>query len=70
MEKAWLEKTFTQSWYNRLKHYLETEEFKQLGNKIGVARKTAPIYPKSSDVFRCFSETPFGEVRVVILGQD
>lgn len=70
MEKAWLEKTFTQSWYNRLKHYLETEEFKQLGNKIGVARKTAPIYPKSSDVFKALQLCSFGDVKVVILGQD
>jgi uracil-DNA glycosylase len=70
MEKQWLIQTFTQNWYNRLNHYLETKEFEQLGNKIGVARKTTPIYPKSSEVFRCFTETPFGEVKVVILGNE
>lgn len=57
-----------QSWYNRLKHYLETKEFEELGNKIAVSRKSAAIYPSSSEVFRCFSETPFAEVKVVILG--
>jgi uracil-DNA glycosylase len=68
MEKQWLEQTFTQSWYNRLKHYLESDEFKKLGKKIGEARKVSPIYPQSSEVFRAFQCTPFNEVRVVILG--
>jgi len=67
MEEVWLKQNF-KSWYPKLKDYVNSDEFNNLGNKIGVARKTAPIHPKSSEVFRCFSETPFGEVRVVILG--
>lgn len=70
MEKAWLEKTFTQSWYNKLKHYLETKEFQELGNKIAGERKTSAIYPKSNDVFKALQLCSFGDVKVVILGNE
>jgi len=70
MEKQWLIQTFTQSWYNRLNHYIETKEFKDLGNKIAASRKEAAIYPSSDNVFKAFRSTPFNEVKICILGQD
>lgn len=70
MEKQWLINTFTQSWYNRLKHYLETKEFQQLGNQIALERKTKAIYPSSANVFKALQLCPFSDVKVVILGQD
>lgn len=33
-------------------------------------RSGATIYPPSDDIFRAFSETPFDQVKVVIIGQD
>jgi uracil DNA glycosylase len=70
MEKQWLIQTFTQNWYNRLNHYIETKEFKDLGNKIAASRKEAAIYPSSENVFKAFQCVEFGKVKVVILGQD
>jgi uracil-DNA glycosylase len=70
MTKDWLIDKFSESWYNRLHHYLETDEFQQLGNQIALERKTKAIYPVSSDVFKAFKLCPFGEVKIVILGQD
>lgn len=70
MEKAWLEKVFTQSWYNRLKHYVSSDEFNNLGNKIAASRKEAAIYPSSDKVFKAFQLTAFGDVKVVILGNE
>lgn len=70
MEKVWLTDILGKSWHTRLASYVESAEFSKLGQIIGEARKVSPIYPKSSEVFRCFFETPFGEVKVVILGQD
>lgn len=70
MEKQWLIQTFTQSWYNRLNHYLETKEFQQLGNQIALERKTKAIYPASENVFKALKTTPFNEVKIIILAQD
>lgn len=70
MNKEWFIEQFGETWYWKLKDYLETEEFKVLGNTIAKERKTKNIYPSSDLIFRCFRETPFNKVRVVILGQD
>ena len=70
MEKAWLEKTFTQSWYNRLQPYITSQQFKDLGNMIALERKTKAIYPSSANVFKALQLCSFGDVRVVILGNE
>jgi uracil-DNA glycosylase len=69
MNKEWLIDKFSESWYNRLHHYLETDEFKQLGNQIALERKTKAIYPASENVFKAFRSTPFNEVKICILAQ-
>lgn len=69
MEEVWLKQNF-KSWYPKLKDYVNSDEFNNLGSKIGVARKTAPIYPKSNDVFKALQLCSFGDVKVVILGNE
>jgi uracil-DNA glycosylase len=70
MSKDWLIDRFSEPWYNKLKHYLESEEFKQLGNSIALERKTKAIFPTSENVFKAFKTTPYNEVKICILAQD
>ncbi len=62
LEPSWLEQLedqFEQPYMLRLKEFLLRE--KQAGKTI---------YPKGAEIFQAFKETPFSEVKVVILGQD
>jgi uracil-DNA glycosylase len=70
MEKAWLTDTLGKSWHTRLASYVESAEFSKLGQTIGEARKVSPIYPKNTEVFKALQLTDFGDVRVVILGNE
>lgn len=58
------------SWYGRLKETLHSPEFASLGKFLSSERLNHTIYPKTNDVFKAFIETPFDEVRVIIIGQD
>lgn len=57
-------------WYQRLKHIIETDKFKELGREIASERKTKSIFPLSNEVFRIFKDLPFNDVKVVLIGQD
>jgi uracil-DNA glycosylase len=57
--KARLESEFHQPYMGRLKEFLAAEK---------TAKKV--IYPKGSEFFQALHQTPFAQVRVVILGQD
>lgn len=71
MEDTWLIEQFGESWYNRLKHYLHSEEFSKLGAYIAEQRKTKSIVPTNkADTFKAFRATPFDKAKIVILGQD
>lgn len=70
MEKTWLTDTLGKSWHTRLASYVESDEFSKLGRTIGEARKVSPIYPNSSNVFKALQLCPFGDVRVVIIGNE
>lgn len=62
IESSWkqaLAAEFSAPYMQELKQFLQQE--KQLGKVI---------YPKGSDIFSAFNNTPLQEVRVVILGQD
>lgn len=62
IEESWkkrLEPEFKKSYMVNLKSFLKSEYDK---------KKT--IYPKKSEYFEAFKQTPFDEVKVVILGQD
>lgn len=63
---------FSTDWYNQLKDYLESEEFKTIGFQIAAERKNKTIYPeKGSDLlFKVFKVVPYEKVKVVIMGQD
>jgi uracil-DNA glycosylase len=62
LESSWLDVLqgeFEKDYMIKLKAFLKQE--KDAGNKI---------YPKGVDIFNAFNKTPFGKVKVVILGQD
>lgn len=62
LEPSWLEvlnAEFEKPYMLQLKKFLKIE--KENGGKI---------YPKSSDIFNAFRQTPFDKLKVVIIGQD
>jgi len=61
---------FEEGWATALSKHFNEEKFKLIGKKIALERKRVIIYPESKLVFRAFKETPYNEVKVVILGQD
>ncbi len=61
IQESWkevLEEEFDKPYFLKLKNFLMEEKKKQL------------VYPPGSQIFNAFNFTSFGEVRVVILGQD
>src|SRR5476649_1187080 len=62
LEASWLnilKDEFEKDYMIKLKQLLKDE--KQAGYKI---------YPKGADIFNAFRQTPFDDVKVVIIGQD
>lgn len=62
LEDSWLKvlgAEFEKPYMKSLKAFLQQE--KQAGHTV---------YPKGTDIFNAFKQTPFDEVKVVILGQD
>ncbi|MGI4022724.1 MAG: uracil-DNA glycosylase [Janthinobacterium lividum] len=62
LEPSWLEilkPEFEKDYMIKLKAFLQQE--KQEGHIV---------YPKSKDIFNAFTQTPFDDVKVVIIGQD
>ncbi|HNF29375.1 MAG TPA: uracil-DNA glycosylase [Chitinophagaceae bacterium] len=57
--KAVLQQEFTKNYFQQIVAHLKTEK----------ATKTI-IYPSGSLIFNAFKQTPFNQVKVVILGQD
>jgi uracil-DNA glycosylase len=57
-------------WYAKLKHYIESDHFTKVAGYIKDRRKLGAVYPPSNEIFRAFQLTPFGDVRVVVLGMD
>lgn len=59
------------SWLNVLKDEFEKPYMVQLKEFLKTEKDTGQVvYPKNADIFRAFNDTPFDEVKVVILGQD
>lgn len=59
------------SWKKILKNDFNSDYMKDLFSFIESERKKKKIiYPKDSDIFAAFNETPFNDVKVVIIGQD
>lgn len=57
-------------WDIILKDEYELEYFKEIKDKVRKEYNSKTIFPPSNRVFYAFRETPYKDVRVVILGQD
>ncbi len=58
------------SWKTVLQTEFDKPYFKKLTQFVKSEYKNKTVYPPSSKIFTAFNETPFDQVRVVILGQD
>ena len=60
---------FHESWWNKMQPFIESEEcdniYRFLKSESKRGKKIAPI---SSDVFRCFRETPLTDLKVILMG--
>ena len=65
-EKIGIEK----SWAKHLEAELSADYMKNLAKFVEQERKTRKVFPPKGEVFTAFSETPFAETKVVIVGQD
>lgn len=68
MEKKLID--ISDTWYKRLRKTIESDQFIKLGKYIAEERNSSAIYPKKDEIFRAFNETPFENVKVVLLGMD
>lgn len=57
-------------WDNLLKSEYNKEYFLSLEKFISNEYKIKTIYPKMSEIFKAFQETPYDKIKVVIIGQD
>ncbi|TSC61659.1 MAG: uracil-DNA glycosylase [Parcubacteria group bacterium Athens0416_74] len=57
-------------WKEKLVEEFSQSYFKALTDFVRGEYKSAVVYPHPKNIFRCFDETPFDAVKVVILGQD
>ena len=58
------------SWKHALKDEFNSEYFYELKSFLVEEKNKHVIYPPGSDIFSAFDNTPFEEVKVVIIGQD
>lgn len=57
-------------WDNKLSVIWKSEEFKKFMDIINHEYDTKTIYPPKEDIFAALKNTPFKDVKVVIVGQD
>lgn len=62
--------SFPDSWKARLASELEQPYFAELCGFVADERRRYTIYPPEEDVFNAFTRTPYGKVKVLLLGQD
>lgn len=71
MENMEITPKIQQSWKEALKYEFQKPYFKELKNFIVEEIKSGhSIFPPGSLIFSAFNQTPFDNVKVVILGQD
>ena len=58
------------TWHRLLKEELPDHYFSKINQFMDKVYEEGTIYPPRDKVFNALLETPFEEVRVVILGQD
>lgn len=59
-----------ESWKTVLENEFKSEYFKLLKEFLIIERKKHIIYPPASRIFAAFNNTPFDNVKAVIIGQD
>lgn len=59
-----------ESWKSRLSSEFQKPYFRQLAEFVRTEYSTYRCFPPGGQIFSAFDHTPFGEVKVVILGQD
>lgn len=59
-----------ESWKEHLKNEFSAAYFKELKAFLLNEKKQFVVYPPGKEIFAAFNETPFEEVKVVIIGQD
>lgn len=62
--------TLPSCWQAVLREELKKKYIKDLTDFLATERQRSTVYPKEKDVLRCFVETPYNKVKLVILGQD
>jgi len=65
-----IDKIFEPKWAEQLSAQYSSDKFALLGQKIAGLRNKTTVYPAKDRVFRAFEETPYDEVKVVVVGQD
>lgn len=60
---------FHESWWSKIKPFIESSECDQIYAKLKeMSKRGVQIAPLSNLTFRAFKETPFEEVKVILLG--
>jgi uracil-DNA glycosylase len=59
-----------ESWLQVLQSEFDKPYFSELKNFLVEEKQVYPVYPPGPLIFNTFNQTPFNEVKVVILGQD
>ena len=59
-----------ESWKKVLQGEFEKPYFADIKNKLIEEKKQYTVYPPAALIFNAFTTTPFGAVKVVLLGQD
>lgn len=70
MKPDFWKKQLGEGWSAVLADLLSSEYADKLVNKLNDEYNTATVFPEKTNVFRAFRETPWQDLRVVILGQD
>ena len=70
MKREKIEPKIEEGWKSCLNAEFEKEYFFQLKHFLKQEYKDNIVYPPKQQLLRAFNETPFDEVKVVILGQD
>jgi len=58
------------SWAKALRHEFEQDYFLALKQFLLEEKSQFPVYPPGPLIFNAFNQTPFEEVKVVIIGQE
>ena len=59
-----------ESWKKMLAEEFDSIYFERLASFVRSAYSKGTVYPPAKNIFEAFNRTPFGKVKVVILGQD